>query len=118
MARVLWWDRRRALRPVALQDAEAAQLLARVPEDERMRSWHLVRPGGAVWSGGAAFIPLGRLLPGGKPMSFFASRFPRLARWVYRLVANRRNGLGKFVTAGAARRAQRRIDARVKASRR
>jgi predicted DCC family thiol-disulfide oxidoreductase YuxK len=97
---------------VALQDPEAANLLVRVPEQERMRSWHLVRPGGAVWSGGAAFVPLGRLLPGGRPLSVFAARFPRTAKRAYRLVADRRSALGRLVTGGAARRAQRKIEAR------
>jgi predicted DCC family thiol-disulfide oxidoreductase YuxK len=112
MAKILRWDRKRALRPVALQDPEADRLLARVPAEERLRSWHLVRPGGAVWSGGAAFIPLGRLLPGGRPLSAVAARFPRVARWGYRLVADNRSGLGKFVTGGATKRADRRIAAR------
>ena len=97
---------------MALQDPEAARLLARVPEVERMRSWHLVRPGGAVYSGGAAFLPLGRLLPGGRPLAAFAARFPGAARRAYRLVADRRSVLGRLVTGGAAKRAGRRIAAR------
>jgi predicted DCC family thiol-disulfide oxidoreductase YuxK len=99
---------------VALQDPEAEHLLARVPEAERMRSWHLVRPGGAVWSGGAAFVPLGRLLPGGRPLSVFASRVPRAAKWAYRRVADNRSSLGRLVTGGATKRADKRIAARTR----
>jgi predicted DCC family thiol-disulfide oxidoreductase YuxK len=95
---VLAWDRRRALRPVALQDPEAERLLAGMGEDERMASWHLIGLDGRVVSGGAAFVPLGRLLPGGRPLAA--------------LVADHRSALGRLVTRGAAARARRRIEAR------
>jgi predicted DCC family thiol-disulfide oxidoreductase YuxK len=109
---VLAWDRRRVLRPVALQDPEAARLLAGMGEDERMASWHLVGPDGRVDSGGAAFVPLGRLLPAGRPLAALAERFPRGAERAYRLVADHRSALGRVVTRGAAARARRRIEAR------
>jgi predicted DCC family thiol-disulfide oxidoreductase YuxK len=109
---VLAWDRRRALRPVALQDPEAERLLAGMGEDERMASWHLIGLDGRVVSGGAAFVPLGRLLPGGRPLAALAERWPRGAERAYRLVADHRSALGRLVTRGAAARAQRRIEAR------
>jgi predicted DCC family thiol-disulfide oxidoreductase YuxK len=109
LARVLAWDRRRVLRPVALQDPEAARLLPGMSEAERMESWHLVDADGRVASGGAAFVPLGRLLPGGRPMAALAARFPRGAERAYRLVADHRSGLGRLVARGAAARARRRI---------
>jgi predicted DCC family thiol-disulfide oxidoreductase YuxK len=109
---VLAWDRRRVLRPVALQDPEAQRLLAAMEEEERMASWHLVMPDGRVFSGGAAFAPLGRLLPGARPAAGFAERFPRAADRAYRLVADHRSALGRLVTDGAAARARRRIEAR------
>ena len=112
LAKVLAWDRRRALRPVALQDPEAARLLAGLDEDERMASWHLIGPDGRVVSGGAAFVPLGRLLPGGRPLAALAERWPRAAERAYRLVADHRSALGRLVTRGAAARARRRIEAR------
>ena len=112
LAKVLAWDRRRALRPVALQDPEAARLLAGMDEDERMASWHLIGPDGRVVSGGAAFVPLGRLLPGGRRLAALAERWPRDAERAYRLVADHRSALGRLVTRGAAARAQRRIEAR------
>ena len=69
------------------------RLLAGMPEAEQMASWHLVHPGGrngaenatdachrggdgAVRSGGAAFSPLFRLLPGGAPSARLTDRFP------------------------------------------
>jgi predicted DCC family thiol-disulfide oxidoreductase YuxK len=109
---VLAWDRRRVLRPVALQDPEAQRLLAGMGEEERMASWHLVTPDGRVVSGGAAFAPLGRLLPGARPAAALAERFPRAAERAYRLVADHRSPLGRLVTGGAAARARRRIEAR------
>jgi predicted DCC family thiol-disulfide oxidoreductase YuxK len=109
---MLAWDRRRALRPVALQDPEAGRLLAGMGEEERMASWHLVDTDGVVRSGGAAFVPLGRLLPGGRPLSALAASFPRAAERAYRLVADHRTALGRLVTRGAAARARRRIEAR------
>jgi predicted DCC family thiol-disulfide oxidoreductase YuxK len=109
---VLEWDRRRALRPVALQDPEAQRLLAGLGEEDRMASWHLVASDGRVLSGGAAFAPLGRLLPGGRPLAALAERFPRAAERAYRLVADHRSALGRLVTRGAAGRARRRIETR------
>jgi predicted DCC family thiol-disulfide oxidoreductase YuxK len=106
---VLAWDRRRVLRPVALQDPEAAELLPKMSKAERMDSWHLVDADGRVASGGAAFVPLGRLLSGGRPLAALAGRFPRAAERAYRLVADHRSGLGRLVTRGAAARARRRI---------
>jgi predicted DCC family thiol-disulfide oxidoreductase YuxK len=112
LAKVLAWDRRRALRPVALQDPAAQRLLADLGEDERMASWHLVDSQGRVFSGGAALGPLGRLLPGGRPLAALAQRFPDAAEQAYRLVADHRSALGRLVTRGAAARARRRIEAR------
>jgi hypothetical protein len=83
-------------------------------EEERMASWHLVDPRRdpahpGVWSAGAAFAPLARLLPGARPLAAVAERFPNAAERSYRLVADHRSGLGKLVTDGAAARARRRI---------
>jgi predicted DCC family thiol-disulfide oxidoreductase YuxK len=121
MALVLSWDRERKLRPVALTDPEADRLLAAMPEDERMASWHLVDPSWMtnvaesatnviqleVSSGGAAFSPLFRLLPGGAPLARLADRFPEAAKRGYRFVADRRTGFGKPLPAAAKRWADR-----------
>jgi predicted DCC family thiol-disulfide oxidoreductase YuxK len=109
---VLRWDRRRRLRPVALQEPEADRLLAGMPEEKRMASWHLASPGGDVASAGTAIAPLLRLLPGGGPLAALADRFPRAATRGYRWVAERRGTLGRLVTRRARRRATALIDLR------
>lgn len=99
---ILRWDRRRALRPVALQDAEADRLLDGMPAEARMASWHLVDPDGRVRSAGAALPQLLRLLPRGRALAKPAERFGDRG---YGWVAGHRSLLGKPVTDGAKRRA-------------
>jgi predicted DCC family thiol-disulfide oxidoreductase YuxK len=110
LGKVLAWDRRRSLRPVAIQSEEADRLLAGMPEDERLASWHLVEDDGAVRSAGAAFPGLFRLLPGGAPLAALTSRTPRLTDRAYRWVAGNRSRWGKLVSDGAKQRADRRIE--------
>lgn len=112
VARVLAWDRRRALRPVPIQGAEGEALLAGLDEAARMDSWHLIGVDGRRSSAGAAVAPLARMLPGGAPVARMADRFPRAVERSYRAVVRRRGLLGRLVTRGAARRARRRIAAR------
>jgi predicted DCC family thiol-disulfide oxidoreductase YuxK len=112
LAAVLLWDRRGRVRPVALQDAEAAELLHGMPADERMRSWHLVLLDGAVRSGGLAFAPLLRLLPGGRPLAALPAAAPGLAERAYRLVADHRGTIGPLLPDGLKRRADGVIAAR------
>ncbi len=109
LAKLLAWDRRRLLRPVPLQGGEADRLLAGMGEEERMASWHLVTPDGEVRSGGPALAPLLRMLPGGWPLAAVAERVPGLVDRGYRWVAEHRTAVGRPVTEGAKRRADRRI---------
>jgi predicted DCC family thiol-disulfide oxidoreductase YuxK len=109
LGKVLAWDRRRAVRPVALGSDEADRLLANVPEKEWMISWHLVDPAGELHSAGSAFAPLLRLLPAAGPLAAIVGRFPRATDRAYRWVAGNRSRWGRFVTDGAKRRADRRI---------
>jgi predicted DCC family thiol-disulfide oxidoreductase YuxK len=88
--RILRWDRRGRLRPVALQDPEADELLGGMSEEQRMASWHLVTPDGKIHSAGAAFPPLLRLLPGGRPLAAVTAAFPGLTERGYRYVARTR----------------------------
>jgi predicted DCC family thiol-disulfide oxidoreductase YuxK len=88
--RVLRWDRQGRLRPVALQDPEADELLDGMDEERKMASWHLVAADGRVYSGGAAFPPLLRLLPGGRPLAAVTAAFPGLTERAYRYVARTR----------------------------
>lgn len=112
LAKVLAWDRRRALRPVALQDPEAERLLDHLDHDARMRSWHLVTANGEVTSGGAAFAPLLRLLPGGRRLAALPAASPHRAERAYRLVADRRSTFGPWIPRASARRARERIEQR------
>jgi predicted DCC family thiol-disulfide oxidoreductase YuxK len=109
LGKVLAWDRRRAVRPVALGTPEADRLLGDMPRDRQMASWHLIDEGGTVHSAGAGFEPLFRLLPGGGPFAAVAARFPRVTGSGYRFVSGNRSIWGKLVTDGAKRRADTRI---------
>lgn len=105
LAGLLRLDRERRLRPVPLQGAAAAALLAELPEEERFASWHLVEPGGPRRSGGAALPALLRLLPGGRGPAAVFARFPSVTDRGYRFVAEHRAALSRPVPAGAKRRA-------------
>jgi predicted DCC family thiol-disulfide oxidoreductase YuxK len=111
LAQVLRLDRRRLLRPVPLQDPAAATLLPGLTHEERMASWHLVGEDGRVYSGGAAFAPLLRLVTGGGPLARVLARFPGLADAAYRAVAERRSLFGRLIPASSAARARKRIEA-------
>jgi predicted DCC family thiol-disulfide oxidoreductase YuxK len=112
LGKVLAWDRRRAIRTLALGTPEADRLLGDMPRDRQMSSWHLVDGAGTVHSAGAGFEPLFRLLPAGGPAAAIAARFPRATERAYRLVSQNRSFFGRFVTDGAKRRADNRIAAR------
>jgi predicted DCC family thiol-disulfide oxidoreductase YuxK len=112
LAKLLRWDRRGVLRPVALQDPEAASVLPGMSEEERMASWHLVDADGGVQSAGAALPRLLRLLPGGTPFAVLTERAPRLRDRGYRWVAGHRSWFGRLISERAKRRADSRISAR------
>jgi predicted DCC family thiol-disulfide oxidoreductase YuxK len=107
LAVLLRWDRHSRLRPVPLGSEEANALLRGMPEDERMASWHLVDPGGAVHSAGAAFPPLLRLLPRGARLARLSERFPDASERAYRWVADHRSVFGRLLPASARRWADR-----------
>jgi len=100
VARVLELNRR--VRPVALQDSLAAELLPELSAEERMRSFHLVDSSGRVHSAGDG---LAELIP-------ILRRSPRVADRLYWLVAGNRDRLGRFIPDIARRQAARRIAAR------
>jgi predicted DCC family thiol-disulfide oxidoreductase YuxK len=105
LALILAWDQRRRLRPLALQEPEAAWLLPGMDEEERMWSWHLALPDGRVRSAGAAFEPMLRELPGGAPLAALAGRFPNAAERGYRWVSDRRSTLAGALPGSLKRRA-------------
>ena len=113
LSKLLAWDRRQRLSPVALQAPEARTLLPGMAEEERMDSWHLVSPDGEVRSAGAAVAPLARLLPAGRPFAILTSSAPGLTARLYDWTARHRAGLAHLLPPGAAARADARIARRV-----
>ena len=105
LAKVLAWDRSGRLRPQPIQSPEGERLLAGMPEEQRLASWHFVGPDRVLRSGGAAITPLLETLPRGQRLARLAERAPGLLDRVYRWVAGHRTLLGKPVTIGARRRA-------------
>jgi predicted DCC family thiol-disulfide oxidoreductase YuxK len=102
---VLRADRRRQLRPLALQSPEAQRLLADLAPEERMASWHLISPAGDRSSAGAALPPLVALLPGGRLPAAGLARIPELDERGYRWVAEHRSWFGHVIPERAKRRA-------------
>jgi predicted DCC family thiol-disulfide oxidoreductase YuxK len=99
VAAFLAWDRRRLVRPLAIQTSEAEALLPGMPREQRLASWHLVTADGRIRSAGEVFSQLFRLLPGGAPFAFLAGHAPRLSNRSYTAVARRRATLGRLVPA-------------------
>jgi len=95
--KILAWDRRGRLRPVAIQSEEGRALLVDVDEEERLASWHLVSPSGELRSAGGAAEPLARLLPGGRPLASMFRTFPGLTDRGYRLVARNRDRIARLL---------------------
>ena len=95
--KILLWDRRHALRPVAIQSEEGARLLAAIPARAPPR---FVAPRASVRR-----RPVGRCrrraarapAPGGRPFAFFFKRFPAVTQRVYAWVAEHRNGIARLL---------------------
>src|SRR5687768_16942945 len=110
VAKLMAWDRARAIRFVALQDrAEADRLLSPKDEATRMGSWHLVTGDGRIHSAGEGVAPLLRLLPGGGPPARLAAAAQPLTDRVYDFVAAHRAGFGRLVPRRARERANERL---------
>jgi predicted DCC family thiol-disulfide oxidoreductase YuxK len=112
LSSLLRWDRATRLRPIALQRAEADDLLRELTPAERMASWHLISPAGDRSSGGAAMPPLLRLLPAGRLPAAVLARLPRLTDRGYRWVAQHRSQLSKCVPSSVKQRASERVHRR------
>jgi predicted DCC family thiol-disulfide oxidoreductase YuxK len=96
LGRLLRRDDRGGLRPVALQDPEAAQLLAALTPAQRMAAAHVVTADGAIHSGGDAVAPILAAL--GRPRAAAAARGAApLLRVGYRAVAGRRALFGRLL---------------------
>lgn len=95
--KILAWDRRDRIRPVPIQGPVGQQLLADVPAEKRLASWHLVTPSGRVLSGGPATEELARVLPGAQPLALLVHAFPGATERAYRWVAARRGRLAELL---------------------
>ena len=99
VALLLLWDRRQRLRPLPIQDPGAQQLLASVPEGERLLSAHVRTQRGEVLSGADGAPALLRQLPGARPLALLTVATMPLARLVYRLVTGARPAIGSILPA-------------------
>ncbi|MGH2905287.1 MAG: DCC1-like thiol-disulfide oxidoreductase family protein [Solirubrobacterales bacterium] len=81
--------------PLELQDPAAERLLAPMPREEQMASWHLLSPDGSVTSGGAALPLLLDSLGRFSLIAKVARGFPRATDAAYRFVASHRAGFGR-----------------------
>jgi predicted DCC family thiol-disulfide oxidoreductase YuxK len=94
---LLRWDAGRRLRPLALQDALAAELLPGMSEEDRFASFHVVGDDGEIRSGGRALPYLvGELPHGGRPAALMTALQP-LTDLAYRLISANRSRLGPLV---------------------
>jgi predicted DCC family thiol-disulfide oxidoreductase YuxK len=100
--KILAWDRHRRLRPLPIQSEEGEHLLAPVPRDLWLESWHLVEPSGEVRSAGDATAPLAALLPGGRPLASLFRTFPGITNRAYRLVADNRDRIARLLRIDAS----------------
>ena len=112
LAGLLWLDRDRRLRPLALQREEAEGLLSELDPDLWMASFHLVTPDGVLRSAGEALPPLLGLVRWGRFPAAVLARFPRLTGAGYRWIAAHRIELSRFVPRRWKRRAAERVGER------
>jgi predicted DCC family thiol-disulfide oxidoreductase YuxK len=113
MAWLLRIDRARRLEPVAIQSDRGQALLADVPEQRRLESWHVCDSSGRLASAGAGAAPVLARLPAGGPFAALARRFPAATERVYRCVAAHRSGLGGLLSPASKARAHGLIAARM-----
>ena len=109
---LLAWDRRRRLRPVAIQSEEGQRLLEGLPPSERLATAHAIDAEGRVRSGGAAAGPVLDKVPLGRPLAALVERSPSLADRAYHGIARRRSTLGSILPRGTRRWADRLISER------
>jgi predicted DCC family thiol-disulfide oxidoreductase YuxK len=98
-------DRERALAIMPLQDPSADELLAALPEGERLASWRLVAPDGTLAGYGAGLPALLQALRPTRPLGRLLGLVPaRALDASYALFARNRGRLSKFAPDGPAPR--------------
>jgi predicted DCC family thiol-disulfide oxidoreductase YuxK len=111
---LLRWDRAQALRPVPIQSEEGARVLAGMPAESRLESWHLAdHDGRLLCSAGAALAPALEVLPGGRPAAALVRAAPLLSERAYRWIADHRAPLASLLSGRAKRRARALVAARM-----
>jgi predicted DCC family thiol-disulfide oxidoreductase YuxK len=116
LAHLLRRDPHEKLRIVPLQSPDAAVLLPRLTAAERAAAAHLVTADGRVFSGGAAALPLARLLGAGAPIVALLRVLGAITPRGYRLIAANRALLSGVIPSGARGRADRTIAQRLASS--
>ena len=102
-ARLRRLDRRHELRFASIQSREGERLLAQIPAEQRLDSWHVVASDGRVRSSGAAVPEVLRRLPGGSVPAAVAQAAPGATEVAYRFVANRRVRWARLLGEDACR---------------
>jgi predicted DCC family thiol-disulfide oxidoreductase YuxK len=102
---ILARDRERRIRPVALQDALAADLLPGMSEEDRFASFHVVEEDGTVHSGGRALPRVFAELPGAGWLARATASTQPLTDLAYELVSRNRSRIGPRVPASWTSRA-------------
>ena len=102
---VLRLDLDRELGALPLQDFEAAALLEPLQEEERLTSWRVVQPNGALAGLGAGVVPLLQAMRLTRPAARLVALVPdRALDAAYGVVARHRSLLGRAVPDGPAPR--------------
>jgi predicted DCC family thiol-disulfide oxidoreductase YuxK len=97
LAQLLRWDSDRRLRPLPIQSEEGQRLLAKVPEADRLASWHLVTADGQVHSAEQGFPGLFSRLPAGAPIALLTGALPGAFGAGYRALVANRTRLGRRI---------------------
>ena len=97
LAGILRRDRHRRIRPVALQDALAAELLPGMSDEDRFSSFHLVDRDGEILSGGSALPALLAELPRGRRIGVLLGTLQPVTDLGYRLVSANRSRIGPLI---------------------
>ena len=105
-------DRAGRVRPAPIQSAEGERALAGLDPSDRLASWHLTDGSGTVYSGGAVFPPLLRLLPRGRRFAALTALHPPTTERLYRFGADRRSNISRLVPEAAKRWADAQIERR------
>ncbi|HEX6666267.1 MAG TPA: DCC1-like thiol-disulfide oxidoreductase family protein [Solirubrobacterales bacterium] len=95
LAVLMRWDRAQRLDATPIQSTVGQGLLAELPAEDRLKSWHLIDDAGELHSGGPALSIVFAVLPRGGGFARVMSRFPNATARTYGWVAAHRVLLGR-----------------------